>query len=198
MMPLDMPCPQAVEARRTTLPADSYSVEVARLAEDSEIRSFALRASLDRTAEGGCPYTALSAFELCSARSLLIGGLRFAGAELRVVPGLRARGESTLGQEVHGAVDGNVDGAGILVDVAVGAENIFFAQAIFVQFGALVGFQLRRGKILLADIFRSRRLRNLFCTPAAGDGCRQARSRRAGSPVSDWLENDSPESGTSR
>ena len=57
--------------------------------------------------------------------------------------------QASLGEQVHGAVDRDVDCAGILVDPTVGAQGIFFAHADVIQFGALVDFQLRRRELIL-------------------------------------------------
>src|SRR5438132_10289372 len=73
-----------------------------------------------------------------SGLSLLICFLSFAigFGDCDRVRGLRARGESALGQELDGAVDRYADGAGILIDIAVGAESIFLALASRIGFSA--------------------------------------------------------------
>ncbi len=65
-----------------------------------------------------------------------------------------ARGEAALSDQVHGAGDGDADGAGVFVDVVVGAEGFFFFEADAVELAALVGFESGIGERALRIIAR--------------------------------------------
>ncbi len=68
--------------------------------------------------------------------------------------GLRAHGQSALHDQVDGAIDRDADGAGVLVDIVVGAQRLFFLQADSVQLAALILFELGIGERALRIIFR--------------------------------------------
>src|SRR5579859_2422603 len=73
---------------------------------------------------------------------------------------LGARGEAALGDQVHGAIDRDADGASVFIDVVVGAERLFFLETDAVQLSALIFFELGIGergtRIVALDMTRVR------------------------------------------
>jgi hypothetical protein len=68
---------------------------------------------------------------------------------------LVAQGQSALRDQVHGAFDWDANRAGVLVNVVVAAERLFFLDPDVVQLTALIVFQSRSRKGALGIVFRN-------------------------------------------
>src|SRR5215831_10528687 len=88
--------------------------------------------------------------ELCFALGTVVPLLRWPGGGFPLLcrgcgrgSSLRPGRQSAFSNQVHGAIDGNADDAGVLVHPAIAVQPLFFAQAEPPDLAALVGLEAR-------------------------------------------------------